>query len=290
MGILLQRTNDALNINPPPQIYHKLSTNGSNWLWAVTAIFLLCFLLVAAHSFKAKQGEKVFHYLLSIALLVGTISYFAMASDLAWRQVSQHLNQKGGFRSSRQIFWAKYVYWVVAFPVVSIILGLISGVSWATMVFWVALAWIWVISYLVAAFTATSYKWGFYAFGTLSWILLSSSICRGGHRGAKRLDMSRPFMMVNGLTQLLWLFYPIAWGLSDGGNKIGVTPSLIFFGILDVLMLPVLSILVVLMARKWDYAKMNLYFTQYGRVRQSGAYPEKAPAAPGEQPAVVGQV
>lgn len=60
-----------------------------------------------------------------------------MASDLAWTVVNQRHN------GSRQIFFAKYVYWVVSFPVVIIALGLISGVSWATILWNVTLAWIW---------------------------------------------------------------------------------------------------------------------------------------------------
>lgn len=75
-----------------------------------------------------------------MALLVGSIAYFAMASDLAWDVISQVDHAWNG---NRQIFFAKYVYWVVSFPVVSIALGLISGVSWATIVYDVFLSWIW---------------------------------------------------------------------------------------------------------------------------------------------------
>jgi len=39
---LLPRTNDALNVNPPAGD-NFLSVNGSNWLWAVTAIYVVSF-------------------------------------------------------------------------------------------------------------------------------------------------------------------------------------------------------------------------------------------------------
>jgi len=42
MAILVTRVNDALNINPPAGD-QALSTNGSNWLWAVTAIYAVTF-------------------------------------------------------------------------------------------------------------------------------------------------------------------------------------------------------------------------------------------------------
>jgi bacteriorhodopsin len=39
---VLPRTNDALEVNPPAGD-ELLSTNGSNWLWAVTAIYAFSF-------------------------------------------------------------------------------------------------------------------------------------------------------------------------------------------------------------------------------------------------------
>ena len=76
-----------------------------------------------------------------MGLLVGTIAYFAMASDLGWVLVSQVNQLSKGL--TRQIFFAKYVYWVVSFPTVIIALGLVSGVAWATIFYNVALAWTW---------------------------------------------------------------------------------------------------------------------------------------------------
>lgn len=99
-----------------------------------------------------------------------------------------------------------------------------------------------------------------------------------GQRGAKRVGTSKHFTLLMGWIQLLWLLYPLAWGLTDGGNYHGVTPMFIWFGILDVLMLPVLTFATILLSRSWDFGKMNLYFTQYGRVQQGGNFPEKQPA------------
>lgn len=94
-----------------------------------------------ALSLRPRHGERIFHYLFIIALLVGSIAYLAQASDLAWRVVAQNNMLTDGH--TRQIFWAKYVNWVVAFPVAIIVLGLLSTVSWASIVYNVALSWIW---------------------------------------------------------------------------------------------------------------------------------------------------
>lgn len=55
---LLIRTNDALKVNPP-MADHNLTDHGSDWLWAVTAIYCLLLLVVIGMAYMAKQGEKM---------------------------------------------------------------------------------------------------------------------------------------------------------------------------------------------------------------------------------------
>lgn len=279
MGLITLRGNDALTINPPAGD-QQLVVNGSDWLWTVTAIYLVLFLVnVTVGGLRPRNGERIFHYIFSVALLVGTISYFAMASDLGWVVVATAENTDTA--ASYQIFWAKYVNWVVSWPALVVALGLLSGLSWATIFFGVALAWTWVVTYLVAAFTPTTYKWGFFAFGTVAWLLLAAVTLSDGLRAARRVSISRDYAMLAGWLNLIWLLYPIAFGVSDGGNKIGVTAAFIFFGILDLLTVPALSIAFLVLSQSWDYGSLNLHFTQYGRVAHGGAYPEKAGASAG---------
>ncbi|KAI1506562.1 heat shock protein 30 [Biscogniauxia marginata] len=287
MAILLGRANDALTINPPDGS-EQLSVNGSNWLWAVTAIYAISFIAFFATSFVARSGEKIFHYLFTIALLVGSISYFAQASDLGYVLVYQ-VNSSPSFALDRQIFYAKYINWVVSFPALTIALGLLSGVSWATIFYNVTLSWTWVVSYLISAFTTTNYKWGFFAFGTIAWALLAFNTFVTGSTAAKRVGVSSDHYLLSGWLNLLWLLYPIAFGLTDGGNRIGVTPGYIFFGILDVLSVPVLSFAFLFLSRRWDYGQLNLAFTRYGRVHHTGEFPEKATATAPANTAVTGE-
>ena len=98
-------------------------------------------LVTFAGSLKAFNNEKIFHYLFTIALFVGAISYFAMASDLGWSVIATDLYR--GDAATYQIFFVKYIYWVVSWPIAILALGLISGVSWTTIVFNIFLAWIW---------------------------------------------------------------------------------------------------------------------------------------------------
>ncbi|KAL2131297.1 hypothetical protein VTI74DRAFT_5281 [Chaetomium olivicolor] len=278
MAVLIPR-NDALRTHPPSGDQY-LTTNGSDWLFTVTAIFGFSLLALYALKFRARAGERFFHYLFIIANFAGLIAYYAMASDLAWSPVRQ-VNQIGHSGVLRQIFWAKYVFWVVAFPAVIVALGVLSGIAWATILFNVFLSWVWIISYLVAAYTPSNYKWGFFAFGTLAWLFLALSTLQHGSKSADRVGIRKDYLGLAAWTNLLWLLYPLAWGLSDGGNRIGVTPSFIWFGILDVLLLTGVGFGIVFLSRRWDYGRLNIAFTQYGRVpAQAGTFPEKETAAP----------
>ncbi|KAI7762071.1 hypothetical protein LZL87_004378 [Fusarium oxysporum] len=284
MPAVIFARNDALDVNPQSGDA-RLSDAGSDWLWAVTAIYIVSFLAYFALSFKPRNNERIFHYLFTIALFVGAITYFSIASGIAYSVVPTQRNL--GRALSYQIYFAKYINWVVAFPIVILALGLMSGVSWATILFNIFLAWIWIISYLCSAYTTTSYKWGFFGFGTFAYLMLAFQTLHPGRTSAARLGLSRDYLMLAGWVNLLWLLYPIAYGISDGGNVVGVTGSFIFFGILDVLLIPGLAFAFMFLSKRWDYGALNLHFTQYGRVNAgNGVFPEKrTPVAPAaEQP------
>jgi len=280
---LLARTNDALKINPPTGDVHHLTTAGSDWLWAVTGIYSLSLLIVVGLTFFAPKGEKIFHYLFTISLFVGSIAYFTMASDLGSTPVLTVDNAPG----TREIFYAKYINWFTGWPPVLIAVGLISGVSWSTIVFNIGLSWIWVASWLSGALVTTTYKWGFFVFGTVAYLLLAVSLIVFGTTTAKRVGITKHYLATSGWLVFLWLLYPIAWGLDDGGNEIRVTSGFIFFGILDVLLVPVLAFAFLALSTKWDYRALNIYFTQYGRVAQAGEFPEQEKKAPVEPEATI---
>lgn len=241
-------------------------------------------LIVVGLAYFARAGEKIFHYLFTISVLTGTIAYFTMASDLGnvAVKVSDTLSEPG----TRQIFYAKYINWFVGWTPLIIAVGLISGVSWATIAYNVALTWTWIATWLAGAFTPTNYKWGFFAFGTFAYFLLSASILYQGLISAKRVGITTHYTIISGYLVFMWLLYPIAYGLDDGGNKISVTSGFIFFGILDVLTVPLLAGAFLFLSTRWNYGELNLQFTQYGRVAVGGTFPEREKAVVEPAPAV----
>ncbi|KAI6781963.1 uncharacterized protein J7T54_005174 [Emericellopsis cladophorae] len=266
--------NDVFDTNPASGA-RSLTQGGSNWLWAVTAVFAISSLVLLVLGLRPRHGERIFHYLFTIALLVGAITYFAMASDLGWSVVRQHLRVSEA--ATYQVFFAKYIFWVVAFPAIVIALGLASGVSWATIVYNIFLTWIWIISYLVGAYTRTRYKWGFFTSGTVAYLLLAYQTLWSGWSASRRFPHQRDYTLLAGYANLFWLIYPIAWAVTDGGNVIGVTQMAIFFGILDVLLVCGLAFAFIFLSKGWDHHLMHLHFTRDGRVPHAREFHEKHP-------------
>lgn len=228
-------------------------------------------------SFSAKERERVFHYLFTCALLVGAITYYAQAADLGWSAVEQADNLGNG--AVRQMFYAKYINWAFAFPCFALAFGLVSGVSWTTIVCNIVIAWIWVVSYLVAAYTTSDYKWGFFAFGTLSWLILALSTLNESREAAALLGIEKDYIILAGWLNVLWVLYPIAFALTDGGNIISITGGSIFYGVLDVLMTPVLSFAILLFGRNWDFRKLSIDFSD-GRPSRHSEPSTKAHLSP----------
>jgi bacteriorhodopsin len=282
---LIQYRNDVLNTNPPVGQQH-LTVHGSDWLWALFCVYAVAFLLVVAWTTRARQGEKIFHYLFTISLFVGTISYFAMASDLGSTAVAV-ANNIGDEPGTRQIFYAKYINWFASWPPLFAAIGIVSGVSWATIVFNITLGWIYVTSFLVSALTESKYKWGFYTFGLVAYILLASSLIMVPRESVKRLEIQKHYRYLSFGISFLLLLYPLAYGLSDGGNKISTTRGFIFFGILDFFMVPCLTLSMLACSSRWDYRKLNVYFTQYGRVAREGEGNPREKAVVQPQPEAV---
>ncbi|KAG4295329.1 hypothetical protein FPRO06_01913 [Fusarium proliferatum] len=279
---ILHRGNDVFNVNPPDSVVNGLSVNGSDWLWAATAIFCVSFLVLLSLCFVAHESKRIFHYLFTVTLLVGCVCYYAQAADLGWIPIHLHRNND----TSHQLFYVKYVYWTVSFPSLALALGLLANVSWVTIVCNIACAWIWVLTYLFAALTPTSYKWGFFAFGTLAYVILAMSTINESYEAANKMDIGKHYRLLSVWLNILWLLYPIAFSISDGSHTIGTTGGLVFFGVLDVLMVPVLTFSFIFLSRSWDWDKLSLAFSET-RHEPTAVCPKKGTtAAPSLEPSV----
>ncbi|RWA04664.1 hypothetical protein EKO27_g10441 [Xylaria grammica] len=231
---LLMRGNDALNVNPPIGAHEALTFG----------VLVLCF--------TSRESDRVFHYIHTLTILSGAVTYYAEASNLGWSAVG-----------SRQVFFARYVNWAIAFPSAALSLGMLSGVSWVTIITNIICSWVWVLTYIAASYTTTSYKWGFFAFGSFTWLILALSTLKESREAAQRLNISRDYMILSVWVNCVWLLYPVAFALTDGAHILDVTGGFIFVGILDIFMMPLWAVSFIFMSRNWDYKKLQLNFSEH---------------------------
>ncbi|EXJ95584.1 hypothetical protein A1O1_00706 [Capronia coronata CBS 617.96] len=268
----LQRRNDAVDVNNFNQnnnsvVIHQ-TDRGSDWYFAVCAMMGATALTILVLSRRKPRTDRVFFYLSGGLCLVACIAYFAMGSNLGWTPIDvEYLrnNPKVSGRN-RQIFYVRYIDWFVTTPLLLLDLLLTAGMPWPTILWVIGLDEIMIVTGLVGALVRSRYKWGFYAFGcaAMFYIFYELAFVARRHAAALGADVHRAFTLCGVLTLVVWLCYPIAWGVSEGGNVIAPDSEGIFYGILDLLAKPVFSLALIYSHWNIDPARLGLRIRDFG--------------------------
>jgi bacteriorhodopsin len=140
-----------------------------------------------------------------------------------------------------------------------------------------------IVTGLVGALVASSYKWGYFVFATVALFFIAWNVTWVGRKrkflsfsvnssltnlpisDAQALgrNISRTYVMCGTWTIFLWFIYPIAWGLSEGGNVIAPDSEAVFYGVLDILAKPVFGALLLFGHRNIDPAALGLHIRDY---------------------------
>lgn len=238
---LSKRGNDAILINAPTGADFHLTTRGSDWLWTVFSLFALFALVMHVLMFRKPAKERVFYYTTVVPAWIMTVAYFTWASDLGWAPVHAEFNHvttstqvtTPGFR---QIFYLKSINWFLCFPFHTFALGLFSNTPGPQMAYNMFLTGLFVIALLAGSVIHSTYKWGFFTVGVAAIFLTIFNLFVTSRRFAANVgkDCLRYYTWYASAFSFLWLIYPIAWALAEGGNVIQTDSEAIFCGILDI--------------------------------------------------------
>lgn len=252
--------NDALEVNYDNTPI-AITTHGSDWLWAAFAIMLLTDLIVIGWHFTIPRGQRLFHQLGAIILTTASIAYFSMASNLGSTGIATEFSYIGYPAGTlRQIWYVRYIDWVITTPALLLELVLASGLPLSDIITLIFFDLVMIITGLVGALVASSYKWGYYVFGNVAlfyiwWVLAGPARTSAGAIGP---EFKKSFTSSAVLLSFLWLLYPIAWGLADGSSRITPDSEMIFYGILDVLAKPVFILWHLFSLSKLDLTALQL--------------------------------
>jgi len=131
---------------------------------------------VAAFSFMGlaltkPRTHRIFHYITAAIVMVAAIAYFTMGSNLGFTpiEVEFHRSSKPVVRGNyREIFYVRYIDWMITTPLLLLDLLLTAGLPWPTILWVILIDWVMIVTGLVGALVVSIYKWGYFAFGKLA--------------------------------------------------------------------------------------------------------------------------
>lgn len=251
--------NEAVEVNSPSGIVSiHLTKEGSSWLWAAFSIFgFLAVVNGVIFGITSSKNHSLKKFLYLAPLFTNTFlafSYFTYAANLGWTSTVTefyHVSVSLGI-FVRQVFYVKYIGWFLAWPFSLLTIqvathsfemyydsqsDLLSKLFslFSTLITKILMTEIYVLGLLIGILIPSTYKWGYFTFGVTAQLFAYALILLSLTRSFKVGNTKK---LGNGLVifqLLVWLLYPICWGLSEGGNRIQPDSEAVFYGILDVL-------------------------------------------------------
>ncbi|KAJ1324512.1 hypothetical protein MN608_10578 [Microdochium nivale] len=261
----------------------EITTHGSNWLFTVCAIMGVSTVAFMGMAFTKPQSERIFHYITAAITCTACIAYFAMGSNLGETPIQAEFlrpnNPQVFAAGTREIFYARYIDWVITTPLLLLDLMLTAGMPTSTILATIFADEVMVVTGLIGALTQTSYKWGFWTFGMFAFFFVVYEILIDGRRHANALGGApkKAFNLAGVWLIGIWFLYPIAWGLCEGGNVIHPDSEAIFYGILDVLAKPGFGFLLIILHKNISVHELGLNFRQPGQHTAAVDHREKHP-------------
>lgn len=293
----LVKRNTAVEVNPPASdINIHLTDDGSSWLWAAFCVYAV---LLIVHGFTytltSVRTNGLKKSLLAIPLFTNAImtyTYFTYASNLGNTGIPVEFTHVDD--GVRQIFYVKFIGWFLAFPLVlasyeitthyhltekdpdrdliSRLISLFLGLFIKD----VAIE-VFVLGLLIGSLIESSYKWGYFTFATaalLFEIFLIGYDLRYSYAQPRVSSFGNMLIIFN---MVVWILYPVCWGLSEGGNVIQPDSEAAFYGILDLINFGIIpTILVWTSIRNVD----EEFFTRFGRFGRAPAHEKEIDETP----------
>jgi len=262
-----------------------ITIEGSDFLWAIFAVMLASAIGVTTWTLMTPPGKRTFHVLSMAILFTASTAYFAMASNLGATAVYvEFVRYKSDLFTdtsinpyTRSIWYARYIDWFVTTPLLLLELLLSTGMPLSSIVAVIFFDILMIVTGLIGALVPSVYKWGFYCGSCICMLVVFYSLMVPARANAKALGEAayKSYWTSALVLAGLWLLYPVAWGLADGGNVISPDSEMVFYGVLDFFAKPCFIIFHLWGLRRVPYEQFQL---------QSGKYSAYASVVPGSTP------
>jgi len=268
---LFPRANNAVSVNGNTvngaTADIAITSHGSDFYFAICAAMAFAGFAFIGLGMRKDRRDRVFHYITAAVVFVAAIAYFTMGSNLGFTPIRVEYQRsnpvvRGTYRS---IYYVRYIDWFITTPLLLLDLLLTAGMPWPTILWTIIVDEIMIITGLVGALVVSEYKWGYFAFGCFALVYIVYQLVWEArlHARAYGRDIERAFTICGSMTAFLWILYPIAWGICEGGNLISPDSEAVFYGVLDFLAKPIFGALLVWGHRNIDPARLGLAIKDY---------------------------
>ncbi|KAL2143385.1 hypothetical protein VTI28DRAFT_10499 [Corynascus sepedonium] len=269
---------------PTPTEYQLAGETGHRTLWVLFAGMTITTAVFALLSWNVPVSRRLYHVTTTLLALVSALAYFAMAaghaSSLSCHSVRdrhRHGIPDTFHDACRQVYWARYIDWLLANGLLLFNLCLLAGIDGAhTLMALVAHA-VGVLAGLFAAFGKehTAQKWGWFAISCLGYLFVVWHVGLHGTRAVqtKGARVSKLWASLAIYSLAILAAYPIAWGITTLARKSDVNTEIIVFAVLDILTKPIFGLWLLISHRAIAESNIDLagYWSQgpssEGRIR-----------------------
>ena len=165
------------------------------------------------------KQKRLVHILVSLVTTISFLAYLAMATGdgKTYNHINSHYpHHKAAVDAAKEIFrevyWARYVNWILTSPIILIILSLQGGLNGASMLVAISADIIMFLTALIAAFVGhDGRKWVWYTISCIAFLTVVYQIGYRGRRAASnRNAQSRKFFTsIASYSLIVLLIYPM---------------------------------------------------------------------------------
>ncbi|QIW97588.1 hypothetical protein AMS68_003106 [Peltaster fructicola] len=242
----------APTILPPEVEIQAVTETGERTLWVVFVVMLVSGLVFSGLAWSVPASKRLYHILTAFIVFFAAISYFGMATGHA---VNYHHivipsndrhNEIRDKHIDRQVYYGRYIDWSITTPLLLIDLALVAGLNGANILVLIVADLVMILTGLFAAYgnEGTPQKWGWYTIACIAFLVVIFQLAYNGRQAAlaKGGKVGSFFAAIGGFTLILWLLYPIVWGIADGSRNFSVDQEIIAYAVLDILAKPVFGL------------------------------------------------
>lgn len=223
----------------PVPVYHEfgphmISGTGQIVLWISFFLMFIPAVMFFMSMTRARAGRRKYHFYTFLINGIASVAYLTMACGYGWTIVA-----------GRQLFYARYIDWMLTTPLQLIDLCGMAMVQWDSTQIMLGLDVLMIASGTIGALLATDHetykRFLFYAVGVACYIPIALNLMFGytsansqsGQLLNQNIYAKSIYVKIAWLTVIMWTGYPIVWVFAEGTGVMSPDAEVVCYCVLD---------------------------------------------------------